>query len=251
MFAIVSKNFTHNMVSVCIASYNGEKFILEQLNSILSQIHEKDEILICDDKSSDNTVDIIKKINDSRIRLYKNDKNLGYTKNFEKVLSLSKGDIIITSDQDDVWLPDKYKTIIKNLKLVDFVMHDAKIVDTATNELFTSYFKKRKIKKSKLGNIIKFSYLGCCMAFNKNVLEFALPFPRNSNYCTFDNWIFLCAIFYFRIKIINKPLLLYRRHDDNASTGGFNSDKTLLFKLQYRLYLIFHLILRKFKLLQF
>ena len=138
MFVKASKNFTHNMVSVCIASYNGEKFILEQLNSILTQIHEKDEILICDDKSTDSTVEIIKKINDSRLKLYENDKNLGYTKNFERVLSLSKGDIIITSDQDDIWLPGKYKTIIKNLKLVDFVVHDAKIVDTATCLLYTS-----------------------------------------------------------------------------------------------------------------
>ena len=84
------------------------------------------------------------------------------------------------------------------------------------------------------------------MAFKRNVLDLALPFPENYRLSTHDNWIFLIAIFNFKVKILNKPLIFYRRHTQNISNGGFISNTNLYFKIKYRLYLVFHLIFRSY-----
>lgn len=234
------------MVSICIATYNGEKFILEQLNSILDQIDEKDEIIISDDASKDGTKEIVQQIGDRRIKFFSNQNRLGYTRNFEKALQKAKGDIIFTCDQDDIWLQEKYLTIISDLNRYDFVVHDAIVVDENRNVLFPSYFNSRGIYTTLLGNVFKFGFLGCCMAMKKPILETALPFPKNEKLATFDNWLFLIGITKFKLKIQTKPLIEYRRHDKNISTGGFVSNKSLKFKLQYRLYIVLNLVRRIF-----
>lgn len=123
------------MVSVCMATYNGEPFLREQIDSILSQLNEKDELVISDDNSKDSTVDIIKSYHDKRIKLFINKEKKGVTHNFENALVHSKGDLIFLADQDDVWLPGKIKELISFLKEgnYDVVTCNCALTDTYLN----------------------------------------------------------------------------------------------------------------------
>lgn len=230
------------MISVCIATYNGEKYIKEQLNSILLQIGEKDEIIVSDDHSSDNTMQIILSIGDQRIKVFTNEKEKGYTSNFQNALSYAKGDYIFLSDQDDIWTDNKVNYCINQLQTCDFVVSDAIVVDQNKNTISTSYYLERKIYHSFIGNIYRFGFLGCCMAFKKKVLNKALPFPKNHYYCTHDNWLFLVAKMFYKVNISSEKLILYRRHSSNVSTGGFVNQTSLAFKVCYRFYLLYHLL---------
>ena len=112
--------------------------------------------------------------------------------------------------------------------------------------MYCFHLNSRGIYTTLLGNVFKFGFLGCCMAMKKPILESALPFPKNEKLATFDNWLFLIGITKFKLKIQTKPLIEYRRHDKNISTGGFVSNKSLKFKLQYRLYIVLNLVRRIF-----
>ena len=101
------------MTSVCMATYNGQKYLREQIESILCQLSANDELVISDDHSTDSTVDIIRSYGDSRIKMYANELTKGVTHNFENALNKSKGDIIFLADQDDVWLPNKISKMEK------------------------------------------------------------------------------------------------------------------------------------------
>jgi len=231
-------------ISVCIATYNGEKFIYNQLESILLQLNIDDEVIISDDFSSDNTIFEITRFRDSRIKIVYNNGKKGYTSNFENALKYASGDIIFLSDQDDLWLPNKVDKCLEILENNDFVVTDCKLIDENNHVIGNSYYKIRKNNKSLIGNLFKFGYLGCCFAFRKEVLLKALPFPSKFKYCTHDNWLMLIGMLYFRHYISDAKMILYRRHDNNASDGGFESKTTFNFKVKYRLYLLKNLIIR-------
>lgn len=231
------------MISVCLATYNGEKYIDQQINSILSQLSLDDELIISDDNSTDNTISIIKSISDPRINIFIN-KEMGYTSNFENALRQVKGDIIFLSDQDDIWVKNKVQTCLYQLKNVDLVVSDCKIIDSHNKIISESFYDLRRPKTSAFGNLIKFSFLGCCLAFRSDILKSALPFPKNRKLCTHDNWLFLIGSCLYRHKVLDDKLILYRRHNDNISTGGFSNNTTIWFKLKYRIYLCLYLIER-------
>ena len=217
------------MISVCIATYNGEKYIKEQLLSILPQLGKKDEVIISDDHSTDNTLDIVKGLNDNRIKIVINNREKGYTSNFENALSYAIGDYIFLSDQDDIWMSNKVDYCIAELKEYDLVVSDAILINSKGEKIDDSFFYKRNVYYTWLGNIFKFGFLGCCMAFKMNVLKKALPFPKKHLYCTHDNWIFLVAQSFYKVKISHEKLIRYRRHTDNTSAGGFFDGTTLFF----------------------
>jgi hypothetical protein len=100
----------------------------------------------------------------------------------------------------------------------------------------------RGVKKSSWGSLIKFSYLGCCLAFRSDILKRALPFPSDRKLCTHDNWLFLVGSFFYKHKVINEKLIHYRRHNENIST--LISNTSIWFKIKYRIYLCFFLIKR-------
>ena len=235
------------MKSVCIASYNGARYIKEQLESILPQLSEEDEIIVCDDHSTDNTVEVVRQMSYKQIRLVENKENRGYTGNFEHCLSLARGEYIFLCDQDDVWEPDKVSVCMQALENADFVVSDATITDAGGKQIHDSFFTERGVHRSWLGNVVKFGYLGCLCAFRKNVRDKALPFPRRHDLCTHDNWLFLVAKTFFRVKVINQPLVRYRRHGGNASKGSENAGASAIFRIHYRLYLLQHLFLRAFR----
>lgn len=234
----------HVRISVCMATYNGERYILPQLYSILRQLSSEDEIVISDDGSKDNTINLIKSISDPRIRIIKNVGPHGYTYNFENALCHASGKYIFLSDQDDIWMDNKVEYMLNALKTYDFLVSNANLINSDGNLIADSYFNMRKPNRSFVGNILKCGYLGCCMAFKRCVLEKALPFPKDHVMCLHDNWLFLVGKFFFKTLIIKEKLISYRRHSTNVSSGGFMNTTTVWFKVKYRLYLLMQLFLR-------
>lgn len=232
------------MISVCIATYNGEKYIKEQLDSIINQLDKNDEIIISDDGSSDNTINIIESYNDNRIVLYKNYfKNV--VLNFEFAIGKSRGDYIFLSDQDDIWHKDKVKCLIdcflKNSN-VTLLISDFQIIDENGLNL-DGVYNKNKFSTSLVKNIIVNNFMGCAMAFTSNTKNVIMPFPKNI--AMHDWWIGTCSKIYGEINFIDKKLLFYRRHSSNLTT---EAGAKVIIKIKWRLNLIANLIIRYFKL---
>lgn len=228
------------MISVCIATFNAGRYIQEQINSILSQLSEYDEIVVADDLSTDDTLNIIKKINDSRIKILNSDMRFGIIKNFERALIAAKGELVFLSDQDDIWLPNKVNECTKLLTTNLLVVTDCIVVDEKLNHLNESFFSLRNSKKGMVRNIYKNCYIGCCMAFRKELLAIALPFPASIP--MHDVWLGLLAEVKGQVVFLPEKLTLYRRHDKNASV--LKSNKSIISKLNLRIFLIANLMIR-------
>ena len=236
------------MISVCIATYNGEKYLRQQLDSILAQIGSEDEIVISDDGSTDGTIELIESLHDERIRVIRHDS--AYIKttfpldkpthNFENAMKHANGDIIFLSDQDDVWLPGKVDKMLQALETADMAMHDCVIVDTELNKIAPSYFDTVKTTTNPWHNAMKCTLLGCCMAMRRCVAQEALPFPKTK--VGHDLWLGMVAASKFRFSLVREPLLLYRKHEKSMTTAGQESKYGLWFKMDYRLTIFRHLI---------
>ena len=155
-----------------MASYNGEKYIAEQIESILKQIKETDELIISDDGSTDRTLDIVEEFHDSRIKVLHHNKG-NYTKNFENALTHASGDIIFLCDQDDIWKPDKVKTTLQYFRNTgaDFLVSAATLVDGDMNVILESSFEGGRTRTGFWYNLAATSYIGACMAFKKKILN--------------------------------------------------------------------------------
>ena len=202
-------------VSVCLATYNGEKYIAAQLKSILDQLPDTAEVIISDDGSKDRTIEIVRSFNDPRVFIKKNTGKSGPIGNFENALSFAKGDIIFLSDQDDVWMPNKLADHMKGHQVHDLVISDAVVVDETGNILFDSFFIQRKSRAGLFNNLLKNSYIGCCMSFKRRILQISLPFPASIH--MHDWWIGLIAERFGTVMFLNSKTLRYLRHDNNAS----------------------------------
>src|SRR5437867_11201695 len=165
-------------ISVVMATYNGEKFIEEQLISITSQLCDDSEIIISDNGSTDRTIDIIKSLNDDRILLITNNITKGLVFNFENALKKATGDIIFLSDQDDIWLPGKVEICKQYLNKYHLVVTDAKVIDEDLSVLSESLFQVYNSGPGTFRNLIRNSFIGCCMAFRHEILQLVLPFPK-------------------------------------------------------------------------
>lgn len=223
-------------ISVALAAYKGEQYITEQLDSILKQLGKNDEIIVSDDYPQGKTRDEVLKFQDKRIR-YVEGKGEGVVKNFENALKACTGDVIFLCDQDDVWLPDKVECVMKEIQNgADLVLHDAAVADSALNVTEPSYFASHGSNASFFGNIIRNSFVGCCMAFKKETLLASLPFPEGL--AMHDWWIALVAMKKKqKVALLDKPLIKWRRHDSTV-TGG----KTSLWqKIKWRLNIVLSL----------
>lgn len=223
-------------ISVVMATYNGEKYIRKQIDSILKQLSNNDELIISDDNSTDNTINIINSINDKRIRLINHNDNHGYTQNFENGLKYAKGEFIFLSDQDDEWMDNKVEKILEKLEKYDFVVTDCITINEKDEVLDTSRFRYFNIKKGFFRIMFKNRYLGCCMAFNRKVLNAILPFPERYDLVEHDTWIATVCERYFNVCLIDEPLLKYRRHGNNVSDGGFDKGYSIFNKVYRRIY---------------
>jgi len=228
------------MISVCIATYNGERFILNQLLSILPQLSADDEVIISDDNSSDKTIEVITSIQDPRIHIYNHKPVVSArfiidnsTHNFENALLHAKGDVIFLSDQDDYWLPEKVNIMLQQLEYADLVISNCIIGDKDLKPTKMLYSDIRAFKTGLLSNFIQSHYLGCCMAFKRSVYMKAMPFPKHG--VAHDLWLGMIAEQHFKVKYIERPLSIYRRHDKTVTASGKSNDTSMSFKIKYRL----------------
>lgn len=225
-----------------MATRNGSRYVGEQLNSILRQLGPEDEVIISDDASSDATLAVVRAFNDCRVRILQRHHSIGIVGNFEAALVESKGEIIFLADQDDVWQHNKVDKLLQHLASCDLVISNCKWVDDKLNPLHLRGMKRNTMQKGLLRNLIRNSYMGCCMAFRRNVLMKALPFPKDIP--MHDIWIGLVSEMHFRVAIERDELVLHRRHQHNATTTGFPTQFSLRkqFADRYRILknLIFH-----------
>ncbi len=222
------------MISVALAAYKGEKYIEEQLLSILPQLSASDEVIVSDDRPGGATERIVKRImaDDPRV-IYVEGKGRGVVQNFVNAIRYCRGDKIFLCDQDDVWLPNKVSAVMEAFdKGATLVLHNAYVTDRDLNITDYSFFEKRGSKKGFWRNIIKNSYMGCCMAFDRKLLKKIMPIPRYIP--MHDQWIGLMGEKYGKVKFIDTPLIYYRVHGGNV-TGG---KTTLEQKLRWRQYLL-------------
>lgn len=221
------------MISVCIATFNGEKYIKRQLSSILSQLSAGDEVILADDSSTDNTLDVVRSFKDSRIHIIDGPNKHSPIWNFERALSKASGDYIYLADQYDEWLPDKIKVTQQYLQNYDCIVSDNVCINGDGTIISSSFYKLNKTKSGKYYNLlIKNGYLGCCMAFKRKVLEASLPFP--SNIPMHDIWIGNVAAFKYNVKFIPEKLIRFCRHGDNVSTTASKSGYRIWNRLMFR-----------------
>lgn len=239
------------MISVCIPTFNGEKYIREQVDSILNQLTEDDEIVISDDGSTDSTLLILEQYNDSRIKIIKNKKltsekfktRIEYvlkkvSLNVQNALAHCNGDYIYLADQDDIWIEGRVAKTIGFLKNEEptLVICDCTIIDESLNVTEESYFNYIRPSQHILRTLAKSSFHGCCMCFNRTLFEKTLPFPDYS--IGHDLWIGLTAMKVGKIKFLPESLLFYRRHSSTVTKTGQKSTNSLGFKIRYRLMMI-------------
>ncbi len=209
-------------VSVCLAAYDGERFIAEQVRSILGQLSPHDELIICDDGSHDGTREIVASIVDSRIILHSFSSNVGHVRNFERAIKIATGDLVFLSDQDDVWSSDKYLIVVDCfLKNPDVVLVHHALSTTDANgytidQLWNPLQDGRQFRLFYLlRQLFKCQVFGCAVAFRRSLIDVVLPFPAKTY--AHDHWLAVVAGVCGPVLFLNKPLVRYRKHDANLT----------------------------------
>ena len=221
-------------VDILLATYNGEKYLVEQLDSILSQTYSNFRLIISDDSSTDGTRKILEeyKAKDDRIELYFQEKNLGVIKNFEFLLKKVENKYYMLSDQDDIWKENKIEKSVEKLENSesDLVYTDLEVVDENLNITYESYWKLKNIyKKIKKYNNFEALYLnnfitGCTVISKKEFIKDFLPLPETSKFVLHDYWISLVVSQKGKISYIEEPLIKYRQHKNNKIGSKKQSD---------------------------
>ena len=224
-------------ISVAMTTYNGAAFLKEQMDSIYSQLSAEDEIVVSDDGSTDETLQILKSYQNGEVsvRILEGPK-AGIKKNVENALMHCSGQYIFLADQDDIWFPDKVNCVLEYFadEKISLVIHDAVVFSEDTNKpVMDSFFAFRNAKAGIFKNIWKNSYIGCCMAFRAALLKQALPIPANIE--MHDQWIGILNDFYYKKScFVSKPLLYYRRHaDNNSAMVPYSAGKRLKNRLTF------------------
>jgi len=249
-------------ISIALCTFNGSNYLKEQLDSFISQDRQPDEVIICDDRSSDQTHEIVNdfiKRAPFKVKFVINSNNLGITKNFEKAISLCTGDLIALSDQDDVWHPQKislHEKIFDNRSEIGVSFSNAEVVDQDLNPIgydmwhrvvFTQSEQKKVQNEEAVSVFLKhFIITGATMVFKADLKPVILPIPS----CWFhDAWLALIIASISNVSLIDEPLVEYRQHSDNQLGGiqkglakqiveAFKTDRDDYYKielLRYRL----------------
>ena len=222
-------------IDILMATYNGEKYLVEQLDSIINQTYRNWNLLIRDDNSTDKTLEIIQNYHkkDKRIKILKDNKgNLGIVRNFEELLKSSESEFIMFSDQDDIWVENKldmYLKMIEKIKNKGFMIHsDAILFDKNKSNILKDTFISKKAINKGLENVF-FNYFvqGATILISKEIKNFILPFPKEVY--LHDRYIHLISELFFERIFVNKALIYYRQHGDNQ-IGAKNTIRELLSK---------------------
>ncbi|WP_233189466.1 glycosyltransferase family 2 protein [Geothermobacter hydrogeniphilus] len=207
------------MISVCLASHNGEKYIRRQLESILAQLVPTDEVVVSDDSSTDATLRIVQSLEDPRIRLFPGNTFFSPVYNFEHALKQARGDVIILADQDDVWLENRVALVREKFRDPPHARYllvtDGAVVDEREQILHESIFRLIGAGPGFWKNLWNNRYMGCCMAFSRELLEVALPFPRHLP--MHDMWLGQLCERIGVTEFVPVRTLLYRKHADSQT----------------------------------
>lgn len=231
-------------ISVAMISYQGETYIEEQLDSILAMLGPEDEVIISDDGSTDRTREILVhyESRDQRVRVIDGPR-AGVKKNVENALRACQGEYIFLADQDDIWMPEKVECVLEVLKQngVGLVVHDAIVTDgSCQNVIMESFYSLKGSGAGVIKNIWRNTYIGCCMAFKREILEEVLPIPDYIE--MHDQWI---GVINDQLNkgtcFIPQKLIKYRRHGNNASEMSHYSVPRML---KNRIFFVWALITR-------
>jgi glycosyltransferase involved in cell wall biosynthesis len=225
------------MISIAMTTYNGAQYLKEQIESIQNQTIQDFELIICDDCSSDNTFELLQEyaLNDSRITVLRNNQNLGFKRNFEKVIGLCKGDYIALSDQDDIWFPNHLE-ILENAIKGNVMLSCARpiFVDENNKELPAKYdyFKMDYVPSSDEGIahhifLGRSTFQGASMMIKKSFFDIALPIPDGANY--HDSWFAGLACFAGGIAYVDVPVMRYRRFQQAVTSANMKLSPARLF----------------------
>lgn len=209
-------------ISVCMACYNGELYIREQIASILDQLEAEDELIIVDDASSDDTAVEIQKCSDSRIRYIRNEQNLGVNRSFEKAITMAKNPYLFMADQDDLWTEGRVDVMLSKLeKGYLLVSGNSDAMDAQGNQSSYDLGTLKSADSDRYGNnIVKIFmgnayYYGCAMAFRRELKRVILPFPNFIE--SHDLWIAMAANLAKNNLHLEEIVLKRRIHGKNAS----------------------------------
>ena len=236
-------------VSICMATWNGAKFLAEQLETVVPQLDFGDEVVVVDDASSDQTMEMLQRAaGESRaaaIRIQQNPQNLGPVRTFERALEMARGEIVMLCDQDDRWMPGKIARIRKIFDEdadVTLVMSDAELIDDAGDVIVPSRALVKPFREGLVPNMLVNRYLGCAMAFRRASLGYCLPFPEGIP--MHDQWIGVLHNIFGKVVYLKEPLIQYRRHVGNATADTHASWITMI---RWRLNLTGNLVGRWWK----
>ncbi len=213
----------NQLISIALCTYNGEKYIAEQLNSILEQSYKNIEIVIVDDRSTDLTFSILEgfRERDQRIRLFKNEKNLGFNANFNHALSLTNGNYIAIADQDDVWEKEKIAFMVNAMQDDILLYHDSTFIDENGNAIGKKMSDLHRFVKGDCS--VFFLYHNCVSGhaslFHRSLLNYCNPFPVQMYY---DWWMAYTAACLGKINFTSQSFVRHRRHSESSTVN----DKT-------------------------
>lgn len=215
----------NELVSIVMATYNGEKYLRQQLDSILQQTYQNFELIVVDDASTDRTLSILEKyaVLDDRIHVFPAEKNLGLVANFERGLKLAKGDFIALSDQDDIFRKDKIEVMLAAMQDHpgrDLAVSDLSLIDEEGKEIAQSMWHYQKLNPSQGKPFRRLLYsnfaTGCAMMIRRRLLKIALPFPPD---CLVHDWWLAVVAASSKaggICLVGDQLTAYRQHGSNV-----------------------------------
>jgi glycosyltransferase involved in cell wall biosynthesis len=205
------------LVSIALCTYNGEKYLKEQLDSLLNQTYPNTEIIVVDDHSTDSTFEILKGYTTNpKIKLYRNEKNLGFVKNFEKAITYCKGEMIALSDQDDIWDLKKIEFLLDNIQDNILIYHNSLLITSEGSD--TKSTMKDNLNFIKGSNNLGFIFCNCLtghsILFKCELLKYLFPIPEKLFH---DVWIGFVATTIDKITYTDKCLVKYRQHENNVT----------------------------------
>jgi len=229
-------------ISICMATYNGLPYLPAQLASILGQMRQDDELIISDHGSRDGTLDFLASVQDARIQIHAFSEPGGPVANFGHALTFPTRPIVTLADQDDLWLPNRLELIREAFRSHPegclCLVTDGHRIDGEGRMLAPSNLAVLRFRPGFLRNLVRNSYMGCCMAFSRELLAVVLPFPRAIP--MHDSWIGLLAERFGQVQVLPEPSYAYRVHGNNLS----HRKTSLGTKIRHRLALSTQLLLR-------
>lgn len=214
------------LISVAMCTYNGERFLAEQLQSILEQTYAPLEIVIVDDCSTDGTRALIRQfmVKDERIRFIENETNLGFVRNFQRALEACQGEFISLADQDDVWLPEKIQALHDEIGDNLLIYSRVDLIDAQGQPLNGRFPRVNRIEGAcALSLVLDNCVTGHACLIRRELLARALPMPERL--FAHDQWLAVVAAAQGRLKASNQILSHYRKHDSNAILASKRGEK--------------------------